>query len=260
MNVPMEVTWVHLAISSLLLIIPGVVSLFLRLKLFAPLMIAGIRSVLQLCFIGYVLVYVFQLNNLWCILLLVTFMCFMAMHTASKRVGHVKIPLFGTEFLSIWISTFLVGFIVVAGILRPSPWYQASIFIPLCGMILGNSMNGITLCLDRFYSEVSNRRDKIETLLSFGATPWEAIRDPFKEALRAGMTPILNAMTIAGIVSLPGMMTGQILAGADPLVAVRYQIVVLFMIAAAVAIGSLLSLGSVCRRIITKEGFLTLPS
>jgi putative ABC transport system permease protein len=106
-------------------------------------------------------------------------------------------------------------------------------------MILGNSMNGISLSLDRLVSEVKARVSEVESLLSFGATPWEAVRGCAKVALRAGMTPTINSLMVVGLVSLPGMMTGQILGGTDPQQAVRYQIVVMLMITAAVAIGCL---------------------
>jgi putative ABC transport system permease protein len=107
-------------------------------------------------------------------------------------------------------------------------------------MILGNSLTGIALGLDRFLDCLTTRSDEIELRLAFGATRSEALAAPLREAVRTGMVPIINSMAAAGIVSLPGMMTGQILAGAPPLQAVSYQIVVMFMIAAAVASGAML--------------------
>jgi putative ABC transport system permease protein len=104
-------------------------------------------------------------------------------------------------------------------------------------MVLGNTLNGISLSLDRFMESLVNQRDQIETGLTLGATRWESARAPVREAIRVGMIPTINSMMVMGLVSLPGMMTGQILAGANPIDAVRYQIVIVFMIAAGAAIG-----------------------
>src|SRR3569623_2692060 len=116
------------------------------------------------------------------------------------------------------------------GLLRVEPWYSPQYAIPLLGMILGNTLNGISLGLDRLGGELSGRRAPVEALLALGATRWEAARGPIRQAVRTGLIPTINAMMVVGIVSLPGMMTGQILAGADPVEAVKYQIVMMFLI------------------------------
>ena len=119
------------------------------------------------------------------------------------------------------------------------PWYDPQYFIPLLGMVLGNTLTGISLGLDRFMESLVNQRQKIETLLALGATRWEATHEEVQAAIRTGMIPTINSMMVMGIVSLPGMMTGQILAGANPLDAVRYQIIIIFAIASATALGTL---------------------
>jgi putative ABC transport system permease protein len=105
-------------------------------------------------------------------------------------------------------------------------------------MILGNTLNGISLGLDRLGGELAAQRLHVESLLALGATRWEAARQPVQKAVRTGMIPIINAMMVVGIVSLPGMMTGQLLAGISPIQAVRYQIVILFLIASGTALGT----------------------
>ena len=110
----------------------------------------------------------------------------------------------------------------------------------LLGMVLGNGLTGMSLCLDELLASLDASRDQVETELALGATRWEAARQPLRAAVRKGMIPIINSMMVVGIVSLPGMMTGQILEGADPVAAVRYQIVIMFMIAAATAFGCML--------------------
>ncbi|MGB5344162.1 MAG: ABC transporter permease, partial [Thermoanaerobaculia bacterium] len=105
-------------------------------------------------------------------------------------------------------------------------------------MILGNTLTGISLGLDRFTGALTQGRDRVELLLSLGGTRWEAALPAIREAARTGMIPILNSMTVVGIVSLPGMMTGQLLAGVSPVQAVKYQIVIMFLIASATALGT----------------------
>lgn len=247
----------QLALSVILVLIAGLISAALKLELLKPLLWGTVRTFIQLTLIGYALTFIFNVNNLWFIILIVTLMCLVASGTASKRTpnaGHYPLVL---GFISLWVSTFLVGTIVVVLVISPEPWYSARIVIPIFGMILGNSMNGIALSLDRLFSEVKSRISEIEALLCFGAMPWEAVRDCVKEALRAGMTPTINSLMVVGLVSLPGMMTGQILGGADPKQAVRYQIVVMLMIAAAVAIGCLLLTLMSYKKIFTREGAIS---
>lgn len=246
----------QLALTVILVFITGVVSAFLKLGLLKPLIWGTIRTFVQLTLVGYVLTYIFAINNLWLLIAIITMMCYIASRTAVKRTPNV--PDYPTilAFLSLMASTYLVGSIVVTLIIAPEPWYSARIVIPIFGMILGNSMNGIALALDRLYGEARSHTAEIEALLTFGATPWEAIHNSVQEAVRAGMTPTINSLMVVGLVSLPGMMTGQILGGVDPREAVRYQIVVMLMIAAAVAIGCLLLVGLSYKKLFNEDGAL----
>jgi putative ABC transport system permease protein len=157
------------------------------------------------------------------------------------------------SFAALSASTLIVGLIVVGLIISPQPWYSAQVMIPIFGMILGNSMNAIALSMDRMYAEVHAHINEVEQLLCLGATPWEAARDYLRRAVEAGMMPTINSLMVVGLVSLPGMMTGQILAGMNPREAVRYQFVVMIMIAAAVAIGCLCMVALSFRRMFTSD-------
>lgn len=246
----------QLFLSVILVIVTGFISAALKLGLLKPLLWGSFRTFAQLMLIGYALTYIFAVTNPFIIFLIVTIMCVVAAWTSMNRTHNVvKYSLF-LSFTALWVSTFLVGIMVVAFIISPEPWYSARIVIPIFGMILGNSMNGIALSLDRLYSEVRSRVTEVEALLSYGASPWEAVRDCVKEAVRAGMTPTINSLMVVGLVSLPGMMTGQILGGADPQQAVRYQIVVMLMIAAAVSIGCLILVMLSYKRLFTREDAL----
>lgn len=246
----------QLAFTVLLILITGLISSFLKLGLLRSLIWGTIRTFVQLTLMGYALTYIFKINNLWLIMAIITMMCYIASKTAVKRTPNVPNYPSTLAFISLLASTYLVGTIVTGLIISPDPWYSARIVIPIFGMILGNSMNGIALSLDRLYSETRSRSAEIEAMLTFGATPWEAIRSSVQEAIRAGMTPTINSLMVVGLVSLPGMMTGQILGGADPREAVRYQIVVMLMIAAAVAIGCLLLVGLSYKKMFNHDGAL----
>ncbi|NLB89058.1 MAG: iron export ABC transporter permease subunit FetB [Syntrophomonadaceae bacterium] len=243
----------QLILSVSLVFITGLISALLKLRLLKSLLWGTVRAFVQLTLIGYVLTFVFELNNLLVIFILILIMCFIANREATRRISKVPKNPNLIAFIALTASTILVGSIVVGLIIGPEPWYSARIVIPIFGMILGNSMNGIALSLDRMYSEVYSHIDEVEQLLCFGATPWEAVQEHVRNAIKAGMTPTINSLMVVGIVSLPGMMTGQILAGMDPQSAVRYQFVVMIMIAAAVAIGCLILVGLSYKKMFTED-------
>ncbi|MBO8140809.1 MAG: iron export ABC transporter permease subunit FetB [Firmicutes bacterium] len=245
----------QLALSVILVLVTGGVSAALQLGLLRSLVVGTVRTFVQLMMIGTVLAFIFQVNEPWLVGLVVLGMTAVATQAATRRVGGAPYPRL-LAFLALFASSVLVGLVVVGLIIRPEPWYTARVAIPIFGMILGNAMNGVALVLQTLYSSARARLDEIEELLAFGATPWEAIRDSVREALRTGMTPTINAMMVVGLVSLPGMMTGQILGGVDPRDAVRYQIVVMLMIAAAVALACLILVLAVYRRLFTRDGAL----
>lgn len=245
-----------LALSVVLILISGGISAALKLGLFKSIIWGTVRTFVQLTLVGYVLTYVFQADNPLLVLAMVTLMCYIASKTAVRRTPNVPDYPAWLAFLTLFFSTYLVGSIVTGLVISASPWYTARIVIPIFGMILGNSMNGIALALDRLYGETRARAAEVEALLSFGATPWEAVRDCVRDALRAGMMPTINSLMVVGLVSLPGMMTGQILGGANPREAVRYQIVVMLMISAAAAIGCLLLVGLSYKRLFNGDGAL----
>ena len=227
----------QLAVSSLLILINLGLSLVLRLGLERALALATIRMVMQLLAVGFVLNWLFDQDNPLIILLIALGMTMIAGQAAVKGTKRRFMTIYLNSLLSIVLSSGLVTSFALGGLIRVTPWYDPQYLIPLLGMVLGNTLNGISLALDRFMDSLVNQRYQIETLLTLGATRWEACHAQIQEAIRVGMMPTLNLMLVMGLVSLPGMMTGQILAGASPLDAVRYQIVVIFMIAAGAAIG-----------------------
>jgi hypothetical protein len=135
-------------------------------------------------------------------------------------------------------SSVLVITFALLTALRPDPWYDPRYAIPLLGMILGNCMTGIALGLDTLTTGLMNRRDGVEARLMLGATRWQAARPVTRDALRSALMPIVNSMSATGVVSLPDMMTGQILSGVPPAEAVKYQILVMFLIAGGTGFGA----------------------
>lgn len=227
-----------LALSLVLVGIILVISRRARLGVERDLLVGAARTFLQLSAIGYVLLWVFERQAWYWTLLLVSVMAAIAVHTGASRPG-VRVPgILGVMAVSIAGASFLVLAIVIALIVKPSPLWNPQYVVPLAGMILGNSMTGAALAVERLGAEVRARRPEIEAALSLGATSRQAAEPAVRAAVRAALVPTINAMMIVGVVQLPGMMTGQILAGSPPQEAVRYQIVVMYMLSAAAALTS----------------------
>jgi putative ABC transport system permease protein len=233
-----NLTALDLAIAASLILINGALSLMLRLGLERQLMWAAVRSVVQLLAIGYVLGWVFEFAY-WYVVLPI--MCLMTLVAGTSAAGRGRRTYAGQRLdsvVSVWISSWLVTAIGLFAVIRIHPWYEPQYAIPILGMILGNTLTGVSLGMERMTQELTTGRGTIEMILALGGTRWEAAQQAARHAVRAGMMPTLNQMTVVGIVSLPGMMTGQVLAGENPEDAVRYQIVIMFLIAAASALGT----------------------
>ena len=235
-----ELSTVDLVVAAGLVLVAGCVSVALRLGLERRLAVAAARTIVQLMLIGYVLKWVFQANTFLVIAPVMAIMIVAASRAAVQRPSRTFAGSAWLAFVTLVLSGLLTTFLVTRVIVGVEPWYQAQYAIPLLGMILGNGLTGVSLCVDHLLQELSQRRDLIEMELAHGATRWEAARDVVADAVRRGMIPIINSMMVVGIVSLPGMMTGQILAGADPVRAVKYQVMVMFMISAATSLGCII--------------------
>ncbi|MGN6667259.1 MAG: ABC transporter permease [Trinickia sp.] len=226
------------AIAAVLIVVNGAISVALSLGLGRQLALAAVRTVVQLLAVGYVLGWVFSVDRWYVVLALMMLMTIIAGFAGAARGAHGYAGQRIDSLVSIWISTWLVAAVGLFAVMRIHPWYEPQYAIPILGMILGNTLTGVSLAIERMTEELTARRDRVEMALALGATRWEAARGPARQAARAGMIPTLNQMAVVGVVSLPGMMTGQVLAGQSPLQAVRYQIVIMFLIAAASALGT----------------------
>jgi len=181
------------------------------------------RMLGQLLIIGYFLGSIFNSESAWFIILILSIMVFASSWIALRTVKINRKKLFIIVLVSILVGSGSVLLLVTQGVLHIDPWYKASIIIPLAGMIFSNALNAISLAAERFNHEYSEGKN------------YEAARSI---AYKTALIPIINALFAVGLVSLPGMMTGQILSGVDPLIAVRYQIMVMAMIFASGGLAS----------------------
>ena len=247
------ITWTDLGIASVLVCISLAISLCLRLGLARRISIAAVRTVVQLTAIGMILKHVFQAQHPLWIVVIALVMTLTAGLTAGGRGRYGYRGLRRDALLTMWATSWIVAAIGFYGVLHIKPWYDPQYVIPILGMMLGNTLSTVALTFDRLLQMIAQQRGQIEMLLSLGATPWEAFQDIARQSVGAGMLPTINSMSVVGIVSLPGMMTGQILAGGDPEQAVRYQIVIMFFMCAASALGGILAAWLVFRRFFSKN-------
>jgi len=233
----LDVSWLDLSLAFGLILIAVGLSRWQRLGLAKDFIIGAIRTFVQLVLVGYVLVYIFAVGRWYITVVALLLMLIVATNAAvgrQKKEANRELRwitgaamLLGSGFTLCYISTLVV---------RVHPWYDPRYMIPIFGMIVGSAMNGAAIAAERLAGEMEARRAEIEAYLALGASYQQASQQPVQRALRASLIPTVNGLMVVGIVTLPGMMTGQILAGSSPLTAVRYQIVVVFMQAAAVAI------------------------
>ncbi len=176
---------------------------------------ALLRMLLQLVLIGYVLTYLFGSDSPYLIILILSVMLFAASMIALRPVARKDIYAYSKAFIAIATGGLFTLLMIVFGVLDLDPWYEPRFLIPLAGMIFANAMNAVSIAAERFESELGKGGD------------YEAAR---AQTYKAALIPIINSLFAVGLVSLPGMMTGQILSGVDPLIAVRYQMMVMLMI------------------------------
>lgn len=212
------------------------------LRLSRDLWLSVVRMSVQLALVGLYLKYLFAinapaLNVLWIVVMLVV-----ADVTILRRAGLRVRHFFPSTLAAIAAGTlFSVAYLLLL-VIRPEPLYDARYLVPLAGMILGNCLQGNVIGLERFYSSIRKNENEYLTYLLLGATRREAVRPYFREALKASVSPTLASMATLGLVSLPGMMTGQILGGSEPWVAVKYQIAIMLCIFASMSLAAVLNL------------------
>lgn len=233
-------TWDILLASSFLVVNAGL-SVLLRLGLERKLLVAAARMIVQLLMVGLVLKTVFALESPWITLLIAILMVLFAGREIYARQERRLTGFWGYTLgaSAMMAAGTLVTVFALTTQIQPSPWWTPQFALPLLGMILGNTMTGVSLGLDSLHTTVDRERRAIEAQLLLGRKIFAAMLPVLRRALRSGFTPIINAMAATGVVSLPGMMTGQILSGVDPQEAVKYQLLIMFLIGGATGLGVL---------------------
>ena len=240
-----------LGLASILIVLLALLSWRMQLGMVRQIIVAALRTTVQLLLIGMVLKILFAHVHLG----LMGAMALVMLLAAGREVmGRQKRKFagwwgMGLGTLSMFISSFTITALALKIIISAEPWYMPQYAIPLLGMLLGNTMSGIAIGLDRLTAAAWDQQTIIEGRLMLGQTWSQAIGPIRRESIRGGLIPIINAMMAAGLVSLPGMMTGQILGGNPPLEAVKYQILIMFLIAGGTGLGTMTAVWLGSRRL-----------
>lgn len=237
MEAAQDISTQSLIIAAMLVVIALGFSHSQKLKLEKDIIISMIRAVVQLVAVGFVLEWVFGMNSPWFTTFLLLFMTVNAAYNAAKRGKGIEKG-FRTSFMAIFTGTTVtIAVLVLTGIVDYVPQHM----IPIGGMIISNAMVALGLCYKNLHSSFADKRPQIEAKLALGADISLASADIVRDSIRTGMIPTIDSAKTLGIVSLPGMMTGLILAGVSPLMAIKYQIMVTFMLLSTTAIASFMA-------------------
>ncbi len=244
----------QLAFASVFVVAALCIMVVMKLGIARQYAWAALRGFVQVLILGYALSWLFHLDSGLMVIAVLLFMSGVASLTVAKRVSNVPGSIYPIIFTVLFFICLLITFTVTGLIVRVKPWYLPQYVIPIGGMVLGNSMTGIAIALERLFKDMDAREDEMRGMIALGATPKEAAMPSIRSALRAGLIPNINTLAAVGIVFIPGMMSGQILAGTAPYKAAPYQIVILLMVSAADAIGSALATRMLYRRRFNAEG------
>lgn len=257
---PILLSAADLALAASLVLLMALLSWRLEVGVERRLLWAALRTTVQLLLVGLVLRFLFTtLSALW-ITLTMSVMLLVAGREVMVRQQRPFTGLwgYGLGTLAMFVSSFGVTFLALQLVISPTPWYQPQYAIPLLGMLLGNTMTGVALGLERLTTSAWDQRHQIEAQLILGYSAVAVARPLRREGIRVGLIPMINSMAAAGVVSLPGMMTGQIMAGAPPLEAVKYQLLVMFLISAGTGFGTLVAVTLGVRRLFDERERLRL--
>jgi len=232
MNI-LQISVLHLSLTLVFVAGAVVMSLWNRLRLEKDILIGAARTAIQLVAAGVLLRFIFRLDLWYVSLVVLAVMLVAAGFGALGRLGVRGARMYGILVASIAVASSAALLFLLGLVVRVSPWYDPRYVIPVAGMVIGNSMTAAALCLNRFHGELKLRSSEVEARLALGATSSQAARNATKAAARAAAIPVLANLATVGMVQLPGMMTGQILAGIDPTQAIRYQIAIMYVLLAA---------------------------
>ncbi len=225
-----DISWMNLFLGYLMLIIPVSILYWFQTGLVKQVIISVLRMTVQLFFVGLYLELIFNLNNMWINMAWVVIMIFIATFVTIQRSELNRKTFFIPVILSLLISIVIIDAYFIGLVVRTEYFFDARFFIPISGMVIGNCMERNIIALNTYYRSITRESLMYKYYLANGATRQEALQPYIKEALKASFNPLLANMAVIGLIALPGVMTGQILGGSSPNVAIKYQIMLLMSI------------------------------
>ncbi|AOB30368.1 ABC transporter permease [Bordetella sp. H567] len=230
-----------IALAACLVALAALISMGMRLALHGQVLWAAARTIVQLLLVGHILRLVFSHASAWLTVLVCAVMMALAAREVAARPA-VRMQGHGNGIvaaLTVISTTLVTAMFVLQTAMRPDPWYDPRYTIALVGIVLGSVLNAASLSLDTMLSGVRRERAGIEARLALGAPARQAFSGLLRESVRRGIVPSINQMSAAGIITLPGIMTGQIIAGMDPVEAAKYQILLMFLLCGASALAAM---------------------
>lgn len=245
-----EISFSTLLVSLLPLACVACTSSYMGLQLESPIVVGMLRTFVQLSILGAILVPIFYWGTLkwWIVALYVLFMIILASYEAAARSLYYFKGLSLVVLFAFFVNIFLISLYAFGLVIQPTPVWDPQYVIPIVGMLLGNCINGVALAVNSILTGLVEQSAEIELYLAYGATSGESSARLIREAVRIGAMPILNTMSVIGLISIPGMMTGQILGGSPVQEAARYQMMIVYLIA-TVTFGTILLEAYFVRRI-----------
>ncbi|MDD2385796.1 MAG: ABC transporter permease [Bacteroidales bacterium] len=249
-----DISLINLIIGFTVIIIPITIFLYYRVRMVKDLIISSLRMVVQLSLVAIYLEWIFKLNNAWLNSAWVIIMVLISAGTSVKRIKVSARTFFIPFSLSVLFALVIIDGFFLGLVIRLDYIFDARYFIPISGMILGNSLNHNIVGLSSYFDSFKQRKELYYFVLTNSGSQKLAIRPFIQEALVKGLNPLLAGMSVMGLISLPGMMTGQILGGASPATAIKYQIMIMIAIFAGCVLSLMLSLWYANLKIFDKYG------
>lgn len=237
-----------MVIAMLMVCVACAISAAMKTGVAKGLLWSTIRSFIQLMVMGYVIEAVIKANNAWLVMAVICVMLIAAAQITLSRASDIPSGLTGTVLLALVVTMLLMLSIVAELIVRPRPWYAAQLVIPITGMLLGNTVSALSLALTRFFDSMRSRGAEIRTMLALGASKWEAAKPSMVSSIKLGLLPSIAMLASSGIVTIPGMMSGQVIAGKNPVDAAKYQFVMLAAVGALTLLADSIIIALVYKR------------
>ena len=255
MSTSIHVDLWQVAASLALVAVAAAISLWRRADLERDIVVATVRSIVQLTLVGYAIKLIFDADTIWLVLVLLAAMVLFGALTARSRAAHVPGAFRPLVIALALAGAATLGLVVALGIFEPTPRY----LVPVGGMVIGNAMTASAVALNRLGDEMQDARDRIEATLALGATAREAAEPSVRRALRSGMITLIDSTKTTGLIFFPGTMVGMLLAGASPTDAVRLQLILLYVLLGSVAISALVATTLAYRNFFTPASQLREP-